>query len=214
MTETTGACCLLFDVDGVLLDGQSVYVASWSGWAREHGLDPMAVTAAMQGRRPEETIAEVAPHLDIARERAVLAANLADGPPIPAMLGAVELLDSLAPARWAIVTSSRRGHISRCFVAAGLPMPSVAVFGDDVEHGKPAPDGYLRAAAALAVSPSQCIVIEDSPAGVQAGKAAGCLVIAVATTHPARDLRAADDVFPSLLGATPLLRRLVAPPAA
>lgn len=204
--------CLLFDVDGVLLDGQDVYLANWSAWARQHRLDPMAVTAAMHGRRPEETIAEVAPHLDIGLERAALAANLARCPLIPAMPGSAELLGDLAVGRWAIVTSSREDHIRRCFRAAGLPIPAVAIFGDDVEHGKPAPDGYLQAAAALGAAPARCAVIEDSPAGVQSGKAAGCLVIAVATTHTADDLRAAEKVFPSLRAATPLLRTLAGPP--
>lgn len=200
--------CLLFDVDGTLLDGQDVYLANWSAWARLHGLDPVAVTAAMHGRRPEETIAEVAPHLDIGRERAALAADLARCPFIPAMPGSAELLGDLAVGRWAIVTSSREDHIRRRFGAAGLPIPPVAVFGEDVEKGKPAPDGYLLAAAALGAAPALCAVIEDSPAGVQSGKAAGCLVIAVATTHTADDLRDADRVFPTLWAATPLLRTL------
>jgi mannitol-1-/sugar-/sorbitol-6-phosphatase len=204
--------CLLFDVDGVLLDGQDVYLANWSAWARKHGLDPGAITVAMHGRRPEETIAELAPHLDVGRERAALAADLARFPPVPAMPGSAELLGDLGAGRWAIVTSSRKDHIRRCFEAAGLPIPPVAIFGDDVEHGKPAPDGYLRAAAALGAAPALCAVIEDSPAGVQSGKAAGCLVIAVATTHAADDLRAADKVLPSLRVAAPLLRTLAGLP--
>jgi sugar-phosphatase len=198
---------LLFDVDGVLLDGQSVYEAGWEAWAVGRGLDPVVVTGAMHGRRPEETIATVAPHLDVAEERRALTASLAALPPIPAMAGAIELLGSLPAGRWAIVTSSREGHIRRCFEAAGLPLPAVAVFADDVERGKPDPEGYLRAAAALGAAPGECVVVEDSPAGVAAGKAAGCTVVALATTHAPGELSAADELFASLDAATPWLQR-------
>lgn len=202
-----GAATLLFDVDGVLLDGQAVYEEGWVTWASGHGLDPALVVEEMHGRRPAETIAAVAPHLDVEAEMAALGAALASQPPIPAMAGALELLGALEPGRWAIVTSSREHHIRRCFEAAGLPVPDVAVFGEDVREGKPAPEGYLRAAAELGVPSRECIVIEDSPAGVVAGKAAGCTVYAVATTHQAATLRAADEVYGSLAVAAPVLLR-------
>ena len=190
--------CLLFDVDGVLLDGQEVYAASWCMWAKRHGLDPDFVEAKMHGRRPEETIAEVAPALDVAHEREVMAAGLARLPPIPAMEGAAALLEALSAGRWAIVTSSRERHIRRCFLAASLPIPCVAIYGDDVSRGKPAPDGYQKAAAQLGVDPSRCVVVEDSPAGVRSGLDAGCTVVALTTTHRFHALAAAHVVFPSL----------------
>jgi sugar-phosphatase len=121
------------------------------------------------------------------------------------MPGAVELVGALAADRWAIVTSSRERHIRRCFDASGLPVPSTAIFADDVAHGKPAPEGYLRAAASLGAEPARCIVVEDSPAGVASGKAAGCTVVALATTHPAAELGAADELFATLVAATPRL---------
>ncbi len=198
---------LMFDVDGVLLDGQPVYEQGWVNWAERHGLETAPVVEAMQGRRPEETIAMVAPHLDVATELAALGAGLRSLPPIPSMPGARALLRGLDAGTWAIVTSSREQHIRRCFEASGLPVPDVAVFADDVERGKPAPEGYLRAAAALGAAPGDCIVTEDSPAGVAAGKAAGCTVFALATTHPVAELGAADEVFASLEAAAPVLLR-------
>lgn len=199
---------LLFDVDGVLLDGESVYTASWTAWAQVHDLDPAEVVAAMHGRRPAETVAEVAPHLDVVRECARLAEGLSRLAPIPGMAGAQQLLGALPPEGWAIITSSRERHVRRCFDSAGLPVPRVAVFSDDVEQGKPAPDGYLQAARKLGVEPALCTVVEDSPAGVQSGKAAGCLVIGIGSTHRADELRGAAEVFPSLVSAIPLLLRI------
>jgi sugar-phosphatase len=76
--------------------------------------------------------------------------------------------------------------------AAGIAPPEVFVTAEDVIRGKPAPDGYLAAAARLGVPPAECVVIEDSPPGVAAGKAAEMRVIAVATTHEPPVLSAAD----------------------
>ena len=83
---------------------------------------------------------------------------------------------------------------------AGLPVPAVLVTAEEVDDGKPDPAGYLRAAELLGVDPAHSIVLEDAPAGVEAGRAAGMTVIAVLTTNDAsaltrahtrvRDLRA------------------------
>jgi sugar-phosphatase len=74
----------------------------------------------------------------------------------------------------------------------------VLVSADDVTRGKPDPEGYLTAAAALGAAPGSCVVVEDSPAGVAAGRAAGALVVAVTTTHEPAALTAADIVIPDL----------------
>jgi mannitol-1-/sugar-/sorbitol-6-phosphatase len=201
---------VLFDVDGVLLDGVDTYVAGWREWADGHGIDEQVVVGAMHGRRPEETIREFAPHLDIQTELEALASLLAQAPPLPAMPGARDLLHSLPIGRWAIVTSSRRWHVQRCFEAAGLPIPAVAVYADDVNEGKPAPEGYQRAAHLLGVNSNKALVVEDSPAGVRSGKAAGCLVVGLTTTHTHDALAGADWVLPDLLAATPTIRAFMA----
>jgi sugar-phosphatase len=197
--------CVLFDVDGVLLDGVEVYTDGWRTWAEGHGIDGQLAVDAMHGRRPEETVRELAPHLDVATELASLANLLAQAPPLPAMAGARDLLLSLPANGWAIVTSSRRWHVERCFDANDLPTPPVAVYADDVERGKPAPDGYLQAVRRLNADPGDALVIEDSPAGVRSGKAAGCVVIGLETTHSRDELVAADWLFPDLGSAVPAI---------
>jgi sugar-phosphatase len=82
--------------------------------------------------------------------------------------------------------------------AAGLPVPEVLVSAEDVSAGKPDPEGYLKAAAALGYDIARCLVVEDSPAGVQAGSAAGAPTLAVATSHSSAELSAADAVIPDL----------------
>ena len=74
----------------------------------------------------------------------------------------------------------------------GLPTPKVFITADDVKAGKPAPDGYLLAASRLNLKPTDCVVIEDAPAGIQAGKSAGMRVIAVASTLTRQALSQAD----------------------
>src|SRR5690349_16862888 len=87
----------------------------------------------------------------------------------------------------------RRTSVRR-LALVGLPVPEVLVTGDDVERGKPDPEPYLRAAAALGVPAAQCVVVEDAPAGVLAGRRAGMTVLAVTTTHQAAELTQAGQV--------------------
>jgi sugar-phosphatase len=82
--------------------------------------------------------------------------------------------------------------------SAGLPVPDVLVSAEDVEAGKPDPEGYLKAAAALGRDIGRCLVIEDAPAGIAAGRAAGARVLAVATSHSASELASADGVVADL----------------
>jgi mannitol-1-/sugar-/sorbitol-6-phosphatase len=199
---------LLFDVDGVLLDSAAVYRDVWSRWASAKGLEVARVLATCAGRRPEYTVREVAPHLDPGAERRavdVLARQRqADIRPFP---GAARLLCSLPAGSWAIVTSGSSWYLRPVFTRHRLPLPEVQVYGEDVARSKPAPDGYLLAAGKLGVEPRHCLVVEDSPAGVEAGRAAGCTVLAVATGHPAAELRDADLCVTALPTAAGLARR-------
>jgi sugar-phosphatase len=188
-----------FDVDGVLLDTRDFFRRIWGDWASARSLDPDRVFARTHGRRSVDTLREVAPHLDPAVELGVLDALVRDRidqvRPFP---GAGRLLRALRPEQWAIVTSGTRWFVDGCFGASDLPLPAIAVYGEDVHRGKPAPDGYLIAARRLGVPPEKCVVIEDAPSGVAAARSAGCTVIAVATTHPPAQLREADACVPSL----------------
>jgi sugar-phosphatase len=197
---------VLFDVDGVLLDTGAFFEHIWRDWAARRSLDPEHVATLAHGRRTDDTLREVAPHLDPVRERRLLDEIVVGrlGEIRPAR-GAAELLPALAPTPWGLVSSGSRWFTQRCFQAAGLPFPAVAVFGEDVRNGKPAPDGYLAAARQLRIPATACVVVEDAPAGIAAARSAGCAVVALTTTHPAQQLAGADVCLPSLSAAAELL---------
>jgi mannitol-1-/sugar-/sorbitol-6-phosphatase len=182
----------------VLVDSAAAARRACDAWASGHGLDCRLVWEVAVGRRHRDTVAAVAPHLDSAVEVAALDRLLAGHEDlIAAMPGAAELLRALT-VPWAVVTSARRATTLARFERLGLPLPAVGVYGEEVSAGKPDPEGYLRAAAELGVAPERCTVVEDAPAGIAAGRAAGCRVLAVATTLPSSALTAADAIFGSL----------------
>ena len=121
---------------------------------------------------------------------------------VVALPGAASLLESLPADRWAVATSGSRRLATTRLAHGGLPLPRVLVTAEDVERGKPDPQPYLAAAAALGVEASRCLVVEDAPAGIAAGKAAGAAVLAVTTTFAASALGAADYLAPSLAAVT------------
>jgi sugar-phosphatase len=188
----------LFDIDGTLVDSSAVVERAWRQVAEEFGLDGDLVVANCHGRRSMDTVEEFfAPDDRAAAQVRIDALELADRE-VTACRGAAGLLATLDGQPWAAVTSGPRQLMTARLAAAGLPRPKVLVTAEDVRHGKPAPDGYLMAARALGVAATDCVVVEDSPAGVDAGKAAGALVAAVTTTHLADALRAADLVVAGL----------------
>lgn len=176
---------VLFDMDGTLVDSRQIVEHLWLHWATEHGLSRDVVLAVAHGRRTLETMQLVAPELATPEEAARLDALEAeiDGGET-AIAGAAGLLASLPPDRWAVVTSAGRELALRRISAVGLPVPNLLVGADDVAAGKPDPEGYLRAAEQLGVRAEQCVILEDTPAGVQAGIAAGARVIGLRTTYP------------------------------
>jgi sugar-phosphatase len=112
--------------------------------------------------------------------------------------GARALLHRLPPTRWAVVTSGIRAVATLRITHTGLPVPDILICADDIQRGKPDPEGYLLAARRLGVSPTECIVVEDAPAGVQAAAAAGMRSIAVASTYDCRALSAATVCVASI----------------
>lgn len=197
---------LLFDVDGVLIDSTASYSRVWRQWAEHHGLDGDRVVAATHGRRGEDTMREVAPHLDHEGEqpffRRLMAAELAN---IVAMPGASGLLAALPSGMWGCVTSGGLRWVTQRFADASLDVPAVLVTAEDVERGKPDPACYLLGAERLGRKPDDCLVIEDSVAGIAAGHAAGMEVVGLATTHDRDEIADADYVFDSLAEAVPFL---------
>jgi sugar-phosphatase len=190
---------LLFDLDGVLVDSRRVVERTWERWAERHNLDPWPIIRIAHGRRARDTLRDIHPHLAVDEEVAWLDdCELHDVEGLRAIPGAKELLSSLPPHRWAIVTSCGRQLAEVRFGAVGAPKPDVFVVTTDVPRGKPAPDGYLLGAGRLGVAAGDCIVFEDAPPGIAAGRAAGARVIGVATTHPAADLKDVAAIVPDL----------------
>jgi mannitol-1-/sugar-/sorbitol-6-phosphatase len=186
---------VLFDMDGVLIDSTPAVARVWSRWAVEHGFDPETVVHRAHGRPSRTTIRELMPgvtDIDIDREdREVERMEIEDLDGVVLLPGALELLNALPPNRWTIATSCTRSLAEVRLRAVGLPIPEAMVTSSDVKIGKPDPEPYLKAAAKLGFAASDCIVVEDAPAGVIAGKAAGARVIAVLTTMSRGDLAAA-----------------------
>ena len=190
----TGA--FLVDLDGVLVDSLVAATRSWTWWASRHRLDPGPFIRA-HGRPSREAIAELAPELDPDAEAALVEEReISDTDSVVALPGAAALLAAARPV--AIVTSGGRRLAEARLRAAGLQRPEVLVSVDSVSRGKPDPEPYLFAAQRLGVSPDRCIVFEDAPAGVAAGKAAGMCVVALTTTVSAGDLAGADRIVANL----------------
>jgi mannitol-1-/sugar-/sorbitol-6-phosphatase len=183
---------VLFDMDGVLIDSTPAVARVWSRWALAHGFDPETVVHRAHGRPSRTTIRELMPgatDIDIDREdREVERMEIEDLDGVVLLPGARQLLNALPPNRWTIATSCTRSLAEVRLRAAGLPVPETMVTSSDVKIGKPDPEPYLKAAAKLGFAASDCAVVEDAPAGVIAGKAAGARVIAVLTTMPRGDL--------------------------
>ncbi|WP_110241463.1 HAD-IA family hydrolase [Nocardioides gilvus] len=198
---------ILFDADGVLVDSHAGYRNVWGRWSRLRGLDPAVVLKATHARRPLDTIAEVAPQLDAVAEYELLVGLVNELPDsFPLFPDAPAFLEELPPTSWAIVTSGNADRVRSRLQAGRAHQPSVLVDGASVVHGKPHPEAYLLAARRLGVGPEHCVVVEDAPAGVEAGLAAGMTVLALATSHSVADLGHAHLIVPSIATARPVLR--------
>jgi mannitol-1-/sugar-/sorbitol-6-phosphatase len=183
---------VLFDLDGVLVDSTPAVARVWAGWASAHGFDPDEVVKKAHGRPSIATIRELLPGADhTAEDREVERREIADIEGVVPLPGAVELLQALPLERWAIVTSCTRPLAGVRIAAAGLPKPRYLVTSTDAKHGKPDPEPYLKGAQLLGVPASECIVIEDAPAGIRSGKAAGARVLALRTTASDAELHQA-----------------------
>lgn len=183
---------LLFDLDGVLINSTPAVSRVWRRWAVEHGFDSEEVVARAHGRPSIATIRDYLPDADhLAENRKVERAEIEDLDGVLPLPGALDLLASLPEDRWTIVTSCTRPLAEVRIKAAGLPLPKTMITSNDIVNGKPHPEPYLKGAAALGFAATECIVFEDVPAGIRAGKAAGARVIAFTTTVQEPELRAA-----------------------
>lgn len=186
---------IIFDLDGVLVNSSAVVIRSWEKWAIENKIDTKNLFQYIHGRRANEVIPLVAPNMDANMEAKKLAkVEAEDTNGLIVYNGAIELIDSLPKNKWAIVTSGTSDIAINRLGFAKIKLPHVLVTADNVKHGKPAPEGYLLASAQLEVDAKDCLVIEDSPAGINAAIAAGMTVIAVATTHDQSCLSKANTI--------------------
>ena len=190
---------VLSDLDGVLVDSEASIMRAWRWWGARHGVERAAIDAVQHGRPSSEIVAALAPGVDPAAESQALdlrqAADVGD---IVARPGAAELRDAFVPDRIAIVTSGPEPLARARLAAARLAVPAVLVTADRLRRGKPDPEGYLLAARELGADPAGCVVLEDAPAGVAAGRAAGMRVVGVVTTHTAEDIADADEQVASV----------------
>ncbi|MEI7253595.1 sugar phosphatase [Dickeya dadantii] len=175
----------LFDLDGTLVDSLPAVERAWSNWAKDHDIDPQTVLDFIHGKQAITSLRHFlagASEETIQREFVALEqVEATDTTGIAAMPGAQALLVRLdeLDIPWAIVTSGTVPIAHARHRAAGLSAPREFITAEQVAHGKPNPDAYLLGAQRLGLAPAECVVVEDAPAGVLSGLAAGCLVVAV-----------------------------------
>ncbi|MEU1188556.1 HAD-IA family hydrolase [Streptomyces sp. NPDC005859] len=185
------ARALLLDMDGTLVNSDAVVERIWRRWADSHGLDGDEVMKVVHGRQGYASMAVLLPgrpmHLNHADNARMLAEETADVSGVVPVPGAPEFLASLGGVPHALVTSADVPLSTARMAAAGLALPEVRVTAESVGASKPDPEGFLKGAAELGVAPADCVVFEDSGAGIAAGRAAGMRVVGVGPRAAAHD---------------------------
>ncbi|MGC5243686.1 HAD family hydrolase [Streptomyces albogriseolus] len=190
---TIHARALLFDNDGTLVSSLDSVNRCWTRWAVEYGLTAEDFARIeLHGRPAAEIAADLLPApvvpQAVARIEDLEVEDVADGG-VGLLPGTKDFLAGLPAERWAVVTSATRRLAEARLGAVGI-LPKTLIAADDITRGKPDPEPYLLAARMLGVAPADCVVFEDAPAGLQAGRAAGMTTVALATTHRAEELTA------------------------
>jgi mannitol-1-/sugar-/sorbitol-6-phosphatase len=192
---------ILFDMDGILVSSLGSVVRSWSKWAQLRGVDPERTCQTAHGRRAIETIGIMRPDLDAEQELKVIEdIEIGDNEGLTVLPGVLAMLHKLPEARWTVVTSATERLARVRLDVGGVPLPLKLVAADFVTRGKPHPEPFLTGAAMLGFAPRDCVVFEDSASGAQAGRAAGCTVVATTFSHSVESLDAAHYVVEDLTG--------------
>ncbi|KAJ1917802.1 hypothetical protein H4219_002992 [Mycoemilia scoparia] len=185
---------LLFDLDGTLIHTLKCTENVYTWFSNKHGVDPKTVYHACHGVPTLKVLQTFFPK----EVQNIETVNMLEGMavedydsifPIP---GALELLGSLPPNKWTIVTSGTRMLATKRLEYLKFPQSqSDMITGDEVFNGKPDPEPFNRGAANLGLDPSKCVVFEDALAGIKSGKAAGSIVVALTTGFSEEELRSA-----------------------
>ncbi|MFJ4540121.1 HAD family hydrolase [Streptomyces tibetensis] len=190
---TIHAQALLFDNDGTLVSSLASVDRCWTRWAGEYGITAEEFARIeLHGRPAVEIAADLLPAELVPQAVARIEDLEVDDVPndgVHLLPGTRAFLDVLPAERWAVVTSATRRLAEARLDAVGI-LPKTLVAADDITRGKPDPEPYLLAARALGVDPAHCVVFEDAPAGLTAGRAAGMTTVALTTTHQAHELHA------------------------
>lgn len=206
MDMKTGA---LFDWDGVIIDSSAQHEESWEMLAAEIGKplpaehfvrgfgmkNQIIIPRILEWTKDPEMIDQFSLrkeflYREIVKERGIK--------PLPGVKGLLAMLEEHG-VPCSVASSTHRENIEVIFDAIGLRRYFRAVVtSEDVSHGKPDPEVFLKSARKIGCDPRNCVVFEDAHVGIEAGKAAGARVIAVATTHSLADLGLADIAVGSL----------------
>ncbi|KAF3939366.1 hypothetical protein ABW19_dt0206800 [Dactylella cylindrospora] len=197
---------ILSDMDGTIFDSTAAVVSHWTSIANELGMDPQAILATSHGRRSIDILKIIAPEratMDYVRHVEGLIPKLyaSDAKILP---GSADLIAKLTEfgTPWAIVTSGTTVLVGSWMNVMGLPLPKSLVTADDVQNGKPDPECYKLGLSRVfgipvndgkfaGIEAEKVVVLEDAPAGIRAGKAAGCTVVGLVTTHSREEVREA-----------------------
>ncbi|MEV7283719.1 HAD-IA family hydrolase [Streptomyces sp. NPDC093252] len=195
------ARALLLDMDGTLVNSDAVVDRIWRRWADRQGLDGDEVMRVVHGRQGHASMAMLLPgrpvEQNLADNARMLAEETADLDGVVPVPGAADFMASLNGLPHALVTSADMALAGARMAAAGLAMPEIRVTAESVGASKPDPEGFLKGAAELGVAPGDCVVFEDSDAGIEAGRAAGMRVVGVG---PRAGLYGPDVVVGDLTG--------------
>lgn len=194
---------VLFDMDGILISSLGSVERSWTKWARMRDVDPAYALSIAHGCRAIETLAKLRPDLDSEAELKVIEdIEIEDNEGLSVLPGVLNLLRALPRDRWTVVTSATERLARVRLAAGGIPVPERVVTANHVTRGKPHPEPFLAGAALLGFKPEECVVFEDSASGTQAGRAAGCTVVATTFSHPVESLEAAHYLVTDVTGVT------------
>jgi len=190
---------ILFDMDGVLVSSLGSVERTWEKWALARGIDPALAIQTAHGRRAIETVRLLRPDLNDMEELVWLEQmEIADNIGLETLDGVERILDHLPERCWTVVTSATEKLARSRMEHGGIRVPERIVSADLVTRGKPHPEPYRKGAELLGLRPADCLVIEDSASGAQAGHAAGCQVLATLYSHTLESLSDADWIVQSL----------------